>query len=512
MHSGPRISILINSRLNQYQDDAICSYIDRLSAAYLPPRKDLVVMYAQSILDQAAEGTGTPVPRLNTKWLSRWLDRNPNYHSTKMQTIDRKRLLAADGDSIAEWFNELKRVRDQYAIQPTDIWNMDESGFAIAAGHNQTVIAPVDDFRRNTYKPKLGIAENRELVTVIEGISASGNYIEPFIIFKDINHVGTMYGDGRHGPIEGIEGMQVPVSWHDNWTFATSPTGFTNDVLGFEWIQHFHAESVSKQVGEYRLLLVDGHGSHSTKELLDFCESKKIIVFGFPPHSTHLLQPCDVGLFGPYKQHFTTAVNDAVRLGYTQFGKQEFTNLMAIARSKTMKGSTIMHDFKNAGIEPLNAQIPIQLALKSLPPRPQTPPPRDIEVPATPVTVRRTEKLGLWLHNECFTRFHAPDFDVDRYVQFLEIYLKGTIRQSYDLRATMMALCNTKASQEAQRRAQSVKQYLIQRGGILKGEFARSVVRAKQDQATLADQRRADRTAKKAAENAAILSAMDQTE
>ena len=33
-----------DSRLNQYQDDAICSYIDRLSAAYLPPRKDIVVM------------------------------------------------------------------------------------------------------------------------------------------------------------------------------------------------------------------------------------------------------------------------------------------------------------------------------------------------------------------------------------------------------------------------------------------------------------------------------------
>jgi len=43
---------------------------------------------------------------------------------------------------------------------------MVESGFAIAGSRSQTVIAPVDDFYHSTYKPKIGTAENRELVIV----------------------------------------------------------------------------------------------------------------------------------------------------------------------------------------------------------------------------------------------------------------------------------------------------------------------------------------------------------
>ena len=46
-----------NTHLGQYQDDAICSYIDRLSAACLTPRKVLVLVYAQSALNQAASVT-----------------------------------------------------------------------------------------------------------------------------------------------------------------------------------------------------------------------------------------------------------------------------------------------------------------------------------------------------------------------------------------------------------------------------------------------------------------------
>ena len=431
-----------------------------------------------------------------------------------MQTIDRKRLLAAGGDSLAQWFNDFEQVRNQYAIQPADLWNMDDSGFAIAEGRNQTVIAPVDGFQRNKFKPKLDIAENGELVTVIEGISASGNYIEPFVIFKGINHIATMYGDGRDQSTEAqsTDDIQVPVSWYDDWTFGISPAGYTNDELGYKWIQQFHTESAKKQVGEYRLLLVDGHGSHTTRELLEFCESRKIIVFGFPPHSTHLLQPCDVGLFGPYKQHFATAVDDAVRHGYTQFGKREFTNLLAIARKKTMKASTITSAFKRAGIEPLDAQIPIEAALKSLPPRPQTPPPRETGVPTTPLTVRRTEKLGLWLRNECVTRPHDSDFDLERFVQFstfisrVQFSKVTTSEQPWSPYAT---LGRRKKPQNESDRSRSI---WCKGGGILTGKFARSVVRAKQDSATLADQRRLNRAATRAANSPNMLVAMDELE
>ena len=56
--------------------------------------------------------------------------------------------------------------------------------------------------------------------------------------------------------------------------------------------------------GEYRLLIVDGHASHVSIEFITFARKHKIICLCLPPHSTHLLQPLDVSVFGPLKQNY----------------------------------------------------------------------------------------------------------------------------------------------------------------------------------------------------------------
>lgn len=47
----------------------------------------------------------------------------------------------------------------------------------------------------------------------------------------------------------------------------------------------------------YWLLLLDGHTSHVNWEFFDLCLHKRIFPFCLPAHSTHLLQPLNVGLF-----------------------------------------------------------------------------------------------------------------------------------------------------------------------------------------------------------------------
>ena len=46
---------------------------------------------------------------------------------------------------------------------------------------------------------------------------------------------------------------------------------------------------------EYRLLILDGHSSHYNWEFFDYCLNAKILPLCLPAHSTHLLQPLDVG-------------------------------------------------------------------------------------------------------------------------------------------------------------------------------------------------------------------------
>lgn len=60
---------------------------------------------------------------------------------------------------------------------------------------------------------------------------------------------------------------------------------------------------------------MDGHASHITWEFFDYCLNHKIVSFCLPPHSIHLLQPLDVGLFGPLQHYYSTILDKAAESG-----------------------------------------------------------------------------------------------------------------------------------------------------------------------------------------------------
>ena len=45
---------------------------------------------------------------------------------------------------------------------------------------------------------------------------------------------------------------------------ATSPTGYSNDELALQRLEHFEIQSRKSQVGVWRLLILNGYGSHLT--------------------------------------------------------------------------------------------------------------------------------------------------------------------------------------------------------------------------------------------------------
>ncbi|THU83787.1 CENP-B protein, partial [Dendrothele bispora CBS 962.96] len=104
---------------------------------------------------------------------------------------------------------------------------------------------------------------------------------------------------------------------------------------------------------EWRLLILDGHNSHCTFRFSDFAERHKILVVCLPPHTTHALQPCDVGVFAPLAKRWKSLVTS---LGHRAVDINKFNLLhyYAIARSQAFKSSTILSAFAKTGISPLN--------------------------------------------------------------------------------------------------------------------------------------------------------------
>jgi hypothetical protein len=91
---------------------------------------------------------------------------------------------------------------------------------------------------------------------------------------------------------------------------TNSPSGCTNNDIGLAWLEQlFERFTAAKARWQWRLLIVDGHGSYLTREFIDFCNARKILLAVFPPHSTHTLQPLDVVLFSLLSNYYSQELN-----------------------------------------------------------------------------------------------------------------------------------------------------------------------------------------------------------
>lgn len=124
--------------------------------------------------------------------------------------------------------------------------------------------------------------------------------------------------------------------------------------LGYSWlVKDFHPTTVAKANGRWRLLILDGHNSHLTYGFCYFAKTEKIMVICLPPHTTHVLQPCDVGVFGPlaaaWKKQVRLASRQQIRIT-----PNNFLHFYSRARATSVTPVTIFSSFMHAGISPLN--------------------------------------------------------------------------------------------------------------------------------------------------------------
>jgi hypothetical protein len=55
---------------------------------------------------------------------------------------------------------------------------------------------------------------------------------------------------------------------------------------------------------------MDGHATHTYRTNLDYCEQQNIDICFLPPHTSHITQPLDIGVFNSYKAAYRRAAND----------------------------------------------------------------------------------------------------------------------------------------------------------------------------------------------------------
>ncbi|KAI1517300.1 DDE-1 domain containing protein [Pyrenophora tritici-repentis] len=224
---------------------------------------------------------------------------------------------------------------------------MDEKGFMIGVtGRSKRV------FDKRIYDRK-GITAavqdgSREWVTVLACICSDGTALSPALIFQS-----------AAGALQSSWTDAINKEKHQVF-IGSSPSGWTNNDIGLAWLKEvFERETRWKARSGYRLLLLDGHGSHVTMDFINYCNDHKILLLVFPPHATHTLQPLDVGMFKPLSTAYSTELSSHLyrSQGLIPVTKGDFFPLFWSAWAAAFKPQTIMKSFEATGIHPPNAEV-----------------------------------------------------------------------------------------------------------------------------------------------------------
>lgn len=320
--------------LTALEENAIVQRIIELDSQAFPPRLSAVEDMANRLLsDRDAQ-------RVGKNWASNFVKRQPRLKTVFSRKYDYSRALCEDPELIQGWFSLVHNTILKYGIADADIYNFDETGFAMGQIVPSMVVTSSD--RRG--KPKLAQPGNREWATVIQGVNAQGWTVPPFIIVKGKCHLSSWY-----------EISTMP----EDWRIAVSDNGWTTNELTAEWLQHFDKYTESRKTGVHRLLILDGHESHHSDAFEQYCKDHNIITLCMPAHSSHILQPLDVACFGPLKKAYGAQIEGLIRARISHITKDDFLPAFCEAFEKSMTEHNVRAGFRGAGLVPFSPEVVI---------------------------------------------------------------------------------------------------------------------------------------------------------
>jgi hypothetical protein len=230
---------------------------------------------------------------------------------------------------------------------------MDEKGFMISRINRSKRVFS----RRQWDKKEVTSAlhdGSREWVTLVAAVCADGTALPPGIIFES-----------KNSTLQASWVADIEARKHDVHVTST-PSGWTNNDAGLGWLEQVfdrHTKEKARRGRAWRLLIIDGHGSHLTQDWFDYCEAHRIVLAQFPPHSTHTLQPLDVVMFKPLSQAYSDALIAYTHQsqGLLPVKKGDFFLLFWSAWSKVFSNKPlILKSFEATGVWPKNRQVVLQ--------------------------------------------------------------------------------------------------------------------------------------------------------
>jgi hypothetical protein len=441
-----------NSRkLTDLEEKAIVQYVIELSARAFPPRLSGVEDMANHLLRER------DAPPVGKRWAHNFVKRQPELRTRYSRRYDYQRAKCEDPRVIAPWFTLVRNIMAKYGIVDDDVYNFDETGFMMGIIFAGMVVTTSDGFS----KAKLTQPGNRKWATVIQGVNALGWAIPPFIILAAQYHLANWYTE-----------CNLPADWR----IATTENGWTTNAVGLDWIKHFDYYTAPRTKGTYRLLILDGHESHHSTEFELYCRQNHIITLCMPPHSSHYLQPLDVGCFGPLKQAYGRQIEELIRMHINHVSNLEFLCAFREAFFASMTEKNIQGGFAGAGLIPYDPErVLSKLDVKLRTPTPlssraSTPHPWVFQTPHNP---REANSQSTLLKTRIANHQNSSPTTMLAAVDQLT---KGTMAVMHEVALLRSEVSSLRKANEALSKRRRAKRTRVQLGGSLTIQDAKDLL------------------------------------
>ena len=184
-----------------------------------------------------------------------------------------------------------------------------------------------------------------------------------------------------------------------------SDSGWTDDELCATWFKKvFIPYATARNVDNKPILLIsDGHASHETPEMRSLAYNHNILLYCLPPHTTHKLQPLDVGVFGPLQTAWSKHCQERAATRNSITRNTVVSEYMTV-RERYMTPKPVEAAFRHTGIWPYNPSIftaadfgPSQATSTQM----QTPSTYPTRIPSSPLSAQTTDASDMDWEEAC---------------------------------------------------------------------------------------------------------------
>ena len=269
---------------------------------------------------------------LTLRWFEGFMNRWHELKVLKPRSLVIARAKCGTNENVEKYFESLEEVINKYGLQskPHLIFNVDEKG--LTSNHKPpNVVSGIECHTTSA------VTSGKSSTTTVLGCgNASGFAVPPYFVFEGKR----MMDDLINGATPGSAG-------------TVSETGWSNTKVFKQHLSTHFLKFIPGRNDDPVLLLLGGHKSHVAVDVIEWAQERNINLHILPAHTSHILQPLDVGCYVSLQRIYDNECHKTMRQNHSIITRYNVCELGCKAYQKALSPENLQSALRKTDIYPI---------------------------------------------------------------------------------------------------------------------------------------------------------------